>query len=130
MNSKTTENVAARTDLKLTTPNHREIAMTRVFDAPRSQVFDALIRPEVLKRYFATPGWSLVVCEVDLKPGGAYRYVWRSNDGAEMGMGGVYRELKTPRISHVSIKSRSPSRSSAACQAPQFGNHPCSNSNN
>ena len=74
--------------------------MTRAFDAPRSQVFDALTRPEVLKRYFVTPGWSLVVCEVNLKSGGAYRYVWRSNDGAEMGMGGVYRELK-PRAFHT-----------------------------
>ena len=96
MSSKTTENIAAGTDLKLTTPSDREIAMTRAFDAPRSQVFDALTRPEVLKRYFATPGWSLVVCEVDLRPGGAYRYVWRSNDGAEMGMGGVYREIVAP----------------------------------
>ena len=59
----TTENIAAETNLKLTTPSDREIAMTRVFDAPRSQVFDAFTRPEVLKRYFATPGWSLVVCE-------------------------------------------------------------------
>ena len=70
--------------------------MTRVFGAPRSQVFDALTRPEVLKRYFATPGWSLAVCEIDLKPGGAYRYVWRSDDGAEMGMGGVYHEIVAP----------------------------------
>ena len=70
--------------------------MTRVFDAPRIRVFDDLTRPEVLKRYFATPGWSLVVCEINLKPGGAYRYVWRSSDGAEMGMGGVYREIVAP----------------------------------
>jgi sulfur transfer complex TusBCD TusB component (DsrH family) len=67
------------TNLKLTTPSDREIAMTRVFDAPRSGVFDALTRPEVLKRYFATPGWSLVVCEIDLKARGAYRYVWCRN---------------------------------------------------
>ena len=133
MNSKTTENIAAKTDLKLTTPNDREIAMTRAFDAPRSQVFDALTRPEVLKRYFATPGWSLVVCEVDLKPGGAYRYVWRSNDGAEMGMGGVYREsLKIPNahFTQSSIKSRTPQSRSRCLSGAAIGNHPCSNSNN
>ena len=96
MSSKTTENTATEMSLKLTTPTDREIAMTRCFDAPRSLVFDALTKPEVLKRYFATPGWSLVVCEIDLKEGGAYRYVWRSDDGAEMGMGGLYREILAP----------------------------------
>ena len=96
MSSKTTENIATETTLKLTTPTDREIAMTRVFDALRSLVFDALTKPELLKRYFATPGWSLVVCEVDLKEGGAYRYVWRNDDGAEMGMRGVYREILAP----------------------------------
>jgi uncharacterized protein YndB with AHSA1/START domain len=96
MSSKTSESIATEMNLKLTTPGDCEIAMTRVFDAARRRVFDALTRPEVLKRYFATPGWSLVVCEIDLKSGGAYRYVWRSNDGAEMGMGGVYREIVAP----------------------------------
>jgi uncharacterized protein YndB with AHSA1/START domain len=75
--------------LKVTTPSEREIAMTRVFDAPRHLVFDALTKPELLKRWFSGPGWSLVVCEIDLKVGGAYRYVWRGPDGTEMGMRGV-----------------------------------------
>jgi uncharacterized protein YndB with AHSA1/START domain len=83
--------------LKLTTSGDREIVMTRVFDAPRSLVFDALTKPELLKRwFFGPPGWSLVVCEVDLKVGGAYRYVWRGPDGTEMGMGGVHREVVPP----------------------------------
>lgn len=51
--------------LKVTTPSDREIAMTRVFDAPRQLVFDALTKPELLKRWFFGPaGWSLVVCAV------------------------------------------------------------------
>ena len=59
--------------LKVTTPADHEIAMTRVFDAPRSQVFEALTKPELLKRwFFGPPGWSLAVCEIDLKVGGAY----------------------------------------------------------
>ena len=81
--------------LKVTTPSDREIAMTRVFDAPRTLVFDALTKPELLKRWLAVRGgWSLVVCEIDLKVGGAFRYVWaRDRDGIEMGMRGVYREI-------------------------------------
>lgn len=85
-------------NLKLTTPSDREIAMARVFDAPRKLVFEALIRPELLKRWLlGPPGWSMVVCDIDLKVGGAYRYVWRrDSDGTEMGMGGVYREIVAP----------------------------------
>ncbi len=84
--------------LMVTTPSDREIAMTRVFDAPRSLVFDALTKPELLKRWlFGPDGWSLEVCEIDLRPGGEYRYVWRHEaDGTEMGMGGVYREVVPP----------------------------------
>ena len=80
--------------LQVTTPSDREIAMTRVFDAPRSLVFDAWTKPELLKRWLGVFGdWSFAVCEVDLKVGGKYRYVWRGKDGKEMGMGGVYREI-------------------------------------
>ncbi|MGH2376804.1 MAG: SRPBCC family protein [bacterium] len=83
--------------LKVTTPSDREIAMTRVFDAPRNLVFDALTKPELLKRWLGVfGGWSLAVCEIDLKVGGTYRYVWRGQDGAEMGMRGVYREVVRP----------------------------------
>lgn len=82
--------------LKVTTPTDREIMMTRVFDAPRRLVFEALTRPELLQRWLlGPPGWSLVVCEVDLRVGGAYRYVWRGRSG-DMGMGGVYRQIVVP----------------------------------
>ena len=80
--------------LKITTPSDREIAMTRVFDAPRRLVYDAYTKPELLKRWLGVHnGWVLAVCEIDLKVGGAYRYVWRGPDGMEMGMRGVYQEL-------------------------------------
>jgi uncharacterized protein YndB with AHSA1/START domain len=83
--------------LQVTEPSEREIAMTRVFDAPASMVFDAWTKPELLKRWLGVRnGWSFAVCEVDLKVGGAYRFVWRGPDGAEMGMGGVYREIVQP----------------------------------
>jgi len=71
--------------------------MTRVFDAPRALVFDAWTKPELLRRWLGVrAGWSMAVCEVDLKVGGAYRFVWRGPDGTEMGMRGVYREIVRP----------------------------------
>ncbi len=82
--------------LQVTTPSDREIVLTRVFDAPRELVYDALTKPELLKRWFGPRGWSLVVCEVDLRVGGAWRFVLRGPDGSEMGMHGVYRELVRP----------------------------------
>ena len=80
--------------IELTLPTDREIAMTRVFDAPRRLVFDAYTKPELLKRWLGVHnGWSLAICEIDLKAGGKYRYVWRGPNGEEMGMGGVFLEV-------------------------------------
>jgi len=85
--------------LKVTTPTDREIVMTRVFDAPRRLVFEAFSKPELLKRWFGPRGWSLVVCEVDFKVGGGFRFVLRGPDGRQMGMRGVYREIVPPERS-------------------------------
>ena len=84
--------------LKLTTPSDREIAMTRVFDAPRQLVFDAHTKPDLVRQWLlGPPGWSMPVCEMDVRVGGKYRYVWRHDrEGTEMGMGGVYREIVAP----------------------------------
>jgi uncharacterized protein YndB with AHSA1/START domain len=82
-------------NLRITTQGDRAIVMTREFNAPRRLVFDAFTKPELVKQWLlGPPGWSMPVCEIDLKVGGAYRYVWRQDsDGTEMGMGGVYREI-------------------------------------
>src|SRR5712675_1520146 len=85
--------------LQVTTPTDREIVLTRVFDAPRRRVFDAFSKPELLKRWFGPRGWSLPVCEVDLRVGGGFRFVMRRADGREMGMRGVYREITPPERS-------------------------------
>lgn len=84
--------------LKVTTPSDREIALIRTFDAPRHLVFDALTRPELVKRWLGgLPGWTMPVCEIDARVGGAYRYVWRrEEDSTEMGMGGVFVEITPP----------------------------------
>ena len=75
----------------------RELVMTRSFDAPRHLVFDALTKPELVTRWLGVfGGWTMPVCEIDLKVGGAYRYVWRRPGGHEMGMRGVFREVVPP----------------------------------
>jgi uncharacterized protein YndB with AHSA1/START domain/uncharacterized protein YdhG (YjbR/CyaY superfamily) len=79
--------------LKLTMPTARQVVLQRVFDAPRMLVFDALTKPALIKRWYAMSGWSLVVCRVDLKVGGKWRYVMRRRDGHEVGQYGVYREI-------------------------------------
>jgi uncharacterized protein YndB with AHSA1/START domain len=83
--------------LKVTTPTDREIVLMRVFDAPRSLVFDAMAKPELLQRWLlGPPGWSMVICENDLKVGGVFRHVWHGTDGKQMAMRGVYREVAPP----------------------------------
>jgi len=78
--------------------------MTRVFDASRELVFDAFTKPEIVKRWLLGPeGWSLAVCDIDLRVGGAFRYVWRNGaDGQELVVSGVYTEITRPeRVAHT-----------------------------
>lgn len=83
--------------LTVTTRGDREIVMTRVLDAPRKLVWEALTTPALLRRWLGgLPGWTMTVCEMDLRVGGAYRYEWRKDDGTVMGMGGVLREVVAP----------------------------------
>src|SRR5262249_53322288 len=84
---------------KVSTRGDREIEVERDFHAPRHLVFDAFTKPELVKRWLLGPdGWTMPVCEIDLKVGGAYRYVWRKEStGTEMGMGGVFREVVQPQ---------------------------------
>lgn len=84
-------------NLTVSTPSDREIVITRVFDAPRTLVWEALTTPALLTRWLlGPPGWTMTVCEIDLRVGGAYRYQWRKDDGTVMGMGGVLREVVAP----------------------------------
>ena len=85
---------------KMTTPSDREIQVTRVFDAPRGLVFEAFTKPELVKRWLlGPPGWSMPVCEIDLRVGGAYRYLWQNDsDGREMGLNGIFREIVRPKL--------------------------------
>jgi uncharacterized protein YndB with AHSA1/START domain len=84
----------------VSTPSDREIQVTRIFGAPRALVFDAFTKPELVQRWLlGPPGWTMPVCEIDLKVGGGYRYLWRhESDGREMGMRGVFREIVSPSL--------------------------------
>lgn len=79
--------------LSITTPTDREVVMTRTFNAPRGLVFDALTKPELLRRWYGPSGWSLAICEIDLKVGGKWRFVVQRPDGKAIGQRGVYREV-------------------------------------
>lgn len=85
--------------LKLSAHGDRETA----FAAPRRLVFDFWTKPEILQKWLGVwGGWTMPTCEVELRAGGAYRYVWRGSGGAEMRVGGTYREVEPPeRIVHT-----------------------------
>jgi len=74
------------------------VLITRTLNARRELVFDAHTKAELVKRWMLGPdGWTMPVCEIDLRVGGKYRYVWRREaTGHEMGMGGEYREIERP----------------------------------
>lgn len=83
--------------LTITPKGEREFVVTRMFKAPRPMVWDAHTKPELVRRWLlGPPGWTMPVCEIDLRVGGRYRYEWANADGRIMGMGGVYREVAAP----------------------------------
>ena len=81
----------------VTMPSDREIAIERRVSASVESVFVAYTDPELVKRWLGGPeGWSLDVCEIDLRVGGRFRYEWRHANGEEMGMDGEYRAIEEP----------------------------------
>ena len=79
------------------TPSDREVSITRVIDAPRRLVFEAWTNPTHVPNWMLGPlGWTMPVCEIDLRPGGKWHFVWRRDDGTEMAMTGVYKEIVPP----------------------------------
>ena len=89
--------VANSSTFTVTTPSDREIRLTRVFDAPRALVFEAMSKPEHIKEWWGRlgEGYSVPVCEVDLRPGGKWRFVNRTPHG-DVAFYGVYREIAPP----------------------------------
>lgn len=93
------------TKLTVIQSGDRDLIVTRVFNAPRELVFKALAEPALVQRWMlGPPGWTMPVCEIDLRPGGKFRYVWRNTAGVDMGMGGTYLEVEAPaRTVHEEI---------------------------
>jgi uncharacterized protein YndB with AHSA1/START domain len=89
--------VANSDSFKTTTPSDREIRMTRLFDAPRALVFDVLTKCEHVRRWWGIldDRYSVIACDIDLRPGGAWRFVGRGPMG-EVAFRGVYREVSRP----------------------------------
>jgi uncharacterized protein YndB with AHSA1/START domain len=83
---------------RVSTPTDREVLVERDFNAPRQLVFDAFTKPELVRRWLLGPdGWTMPVCEIDLRVGGRYRYVWRKEpEGQQMGISGEFREIVHP----------------------------------
>jgi uncharacterized protein YndB with AHSA1/START domain len=89
--------VANSDSFKATTPSDREIVLTRLFDAPRRLVFEAMSKPEHVRRWWGIldERYSVTLCEIDLRVGGAWRFVGRGPQG-EFAFHGVYREIAAP----------------------------------
>jgi uncharacterized protein YndB with AHSA1/START domain len=82
--------------LEVTLPSDREIKIRRTFDAPRALVFEASTKPEYVKQWWGPNGTTLTRCEIDLRPGGEWRFVVAGADGVEHPFRGVYREIVAP----------------------------------
>jgi len=80
----------------LTMPSERELVITRVFDAPPKLVWEAMTNPEHVRKWYGLRSLTMSVCEIDLRPGGAWRYAQRAPDGQEFAFSGEYREIVPP----------------------------------
>jgi len=89
---------------QVTLPSDREVKVTRSFKAARPLVYRAFTEPTLVQRWLlGPPGWSMPVCEMDVRVGGRYRWRWRSNkDGRQFGFTGTFREVAAPaRLVHT-----------------------------
>jgi len=87
-------------------PSDREVMVTRAFQAPKALVYEAYTTPELVRRWLlGPPDWTMPVCEMDVRVGGAYRWRWRNDDsGAEFGFHGVFLEVEPEtRLHHNEI---------------------------
>lgn len=115
---------AANSDtFKVTTPSDRDIRLTRLFDARRALIFEAMTRPEHIRQWWGRlgDGYSVPVCEVDLRPGGAWRFVNRHPKG-EAAFHGVYHEITPPeRLVYTEIFEPFPDESPVTMELTEEG---------
>ncbi|MGE0739935.1 MAG: SRPBCC family protein [Hyphomonadaceae bacterium] len=89
--------------LEVTLPSDREVRVKRTFNAPRTLVWDAHTKAELMRKWcLGPPGWSMPVCEMDVREGGKYRWRWRSDEeGKEFGFFGTFSEVRAPsKLAH------------------------------
>lgn len=89
---------------QVTQPSDREVKVVRSFKAPRALVYRAFTEPALVRRWMlGPPGWSMPVCDMDVRAGGRYRWMWRSDEnGSEFGFSGAFREVQPPsRLVHT-----------------------------
>jgi uncharacterized protein YndB with AHSA1/START domain len=86
---------AAKTGVTtFSTPSDTQVRLSRTVNAPRHLVYEAHIKPEHLQKWLGFPeGWTMPICEMDARPGGAWRYGWRQDSGTEMIMGGIVKDI-------------------------------------
>lgn len=90
--------------LRVAASGATDLVLTRTFAAPAPLVFAALTQPDLLRRWYGARGWQLTVCDVDLRPGGAWRFVSAGPGGAEMEQRGLFREVVPPvRLAQTEI---------------------------
>lgn len=82
--------------LKVDLPSDLEIRITRTLEAPRQLVWEAMTTPEHVKQWWGLRGSTLEIKEMDLRPGGTWRFISRNADGAEHPFAGTYREIVPP----------------------------------
>ena len=88
----------------VTLPDDLDVVVVRAFNAPRTLVFDAWTKPALVQRWMlGPPGWTMPVCEMDVRPGGKFKWRWRSDEnGAEFGFTGEFREVvRASRIVYI-----------------------------
>jgi uncharacterized protein YndB with AHSA1/START domain len=88
---------SAQRESRLTLPSDREIVMRRVFNAPARTLFDVWTKPEHVKKWYGVRSTTVTVCEIDLRVGGAWRWVVTKPQGMEIAFSGVFREIDPPR---------------------------------
>jgi uncharacterized protein YndB with AHSA1/START domain len=105
----------------VTLPSDREILVTRQFDAPAHLVFKAWTTPDLVRRWWGFDSSIWLVCEIDLREGGGWRYVTRERNGLEVGFHGEYREIRAPhRIVSTEVYEGFPDPDSAALNTITF----------
>jgi uncharacterized protein YndB with AHSA1/START domain len=85
-------------EIQSTSKEEPIIVMTRTLDAPRELVWAAFTDPKHVSKWFGGRGFETLVCEMDVRPGGKWRHVMRTPNGAELAMDVVYLEVKKPEL--------------------------------